>query len=87
MKKILASVLLASLLGGPALAPAQDAPKAAPDKADQAINRAIDYLISVQDKDGAIHDANHNLTAMTSLAIMAMAVATSRRTRASRAPR
>ena len=73
MTKILATVLIASVLGGPAIAPAQDAPKAAADKVDQAIGRAIDFLISVQDKDGAVHDVNHNLTAMTSLAIMAMA--------------
>ena len=33
-------------------APAQDKPAA--DKVDQAIGRAIDFLVSLQDKDGAI---------------------------------
>jgi hypothetical protein len=51
----------------------QDSSKAPSDKVDVAINRAIDYLISVQDKDGAITEGNHNHTAMTALAIMAMA--------------
>jgi hypothetical protein len=71
MKKLLGAVVLAALLAGPTLA--QDGPKPPPDKADQAIARAIDFLVSMQDKDGAISDVNHNQTAMTSLAIMAMA--------------
>jgi len=71
MKKLLGAALIAALLGGSTFA--QDGPKAPPDKADQAIARAIDFLVSLQDKDGAISDVNHNQTAMTSLAIMAMA--------------
>ena len=42
MKKILASVLAGLLVCGSTLG--QDASKAAPDKVDQAISRAIDYL-------------------------------------------
>lgn len=68
-----ATVLFAALLAAPTLADEQDSARPPTDKVDVAINRAIDYLISVQDKDGAIHDINHNQTAMTSLAIMAMA--------------
>jgi hypothetical protein len=75
MKKMLAAVLLAAALGGPSLADdaPQDPPKAPTDKTDVAIGKAIDFLVSAQDKDGAICEANHNQTAMTSLAIMAMA--------------
>src|SRR5688500_5554547 len=79
MRTIVAAVLGAALLGIPAAAPStalgtcQDAPKPPTDKVDLAINRAIDYLVSIQDKDGAITEGNHNHTAMTSLAIMAMA--------------
>jgi prenyltransferase beta subunit len=69
MKKILGAVLIATVLGGTSLA--QDKPPT--DKVDLAISRAIDYLVSIQDKDGAINEARHNQTAMTSLAIMAMA--------------
>jgi hypothetical protein len=80
MKTIFGAALLASVLALPLAAspddlpaPAQDKP--AGDKVDQAIGRAIDFIVSQQDKDGAIHEpgANHNLTAMTSMAIMAMA--------------
>ncbi len=80
MKRLLATALAAAVLalGAPAWtddgpAPAQD--KGAGDRVDQAIKRAIDFLVSQQDKDGAIHEPhlNHNLTAMTSMAIMAMA--------------
>jgi hypothetical protein len=51
-------------------ATAQDKPA---DRVDPAIARAIEYLVSVQDKDGIIADRGHNQTSMTSLAIMAMA--------------
>jgi hypothetical protein len=51
---------------------AQDAPKA-PDKVDAAVARAVKWLVSVQDKAGVISDNHPNQTAMTSLAIMAMA--------------
>jgi hypothetical protein len=71
MKKLLGAVLVAAALGGSTFG--QDAAKPSPDKADQAISRAIEFLVSMQDKDGAISDVNHNQTAMTSLAIMAMA--------------
>lgn len=55
------------------LALAQEAAKPPPDKVDQALGRAVAYLLSAQDKEGAIQDKSHNQTAMTSLAIMAMA--------------
>lgn len=84
MKTIFGSALVAILLALPRTgwtddapaapaAPAQDKPAA--DKVDLAIGRAIDFLVSLQDKDGAIHELNqnHNLTTMTSMAIMAMA--------------
>lgn len=47
------------------------------DKTDDAISRGVAYLVSRQDKDGAIHEPNQpqNLTAMTSLAILAMVAA------------
>jgi len=80
MKTILGAVLFAALLALPRTAASDDAPpagqeKPAGDKVDAAIGRAIDFLVSLQDKDGAIHElnVNHNLTAMTSMAIMAMA--------------
>ena len=66
------AALVALLLGVPAAA--QEPPKpAGPDKVDQAVARAAKWLVSVQDKDGAITDNHPNQTAMTSLAIMAMA--------------
>jgi hypothetical protein len=53
------------------------APAAAqePDPTDAAVNRAVAYLISQQQKSGAIHEGGRtdNATAMTALAIMAMA--------------
>ena len=52
----------------------QDPPKpAGPDKVDAATARAIKWLVSVQAKEGFITDNHPNQTAMTSLAIMAMA--------------
>src|SRR5438045_668012 len=71
MKKLLGAVLIAAVLGGSSLA--QESAKPPSDKVDLAIGRAVDFLVSIQDKDGAISDVNHNQTAMTSLAIMAMA--------------
>src|SRR6267154_2260133 len=75
MKTMLGAVLLAAFLGGSTLAEEapQDPPKPPTDKTDIAIGKAIDFLVSCQDKDGAITEGNHNHTAMTSLAIMAMA--------------
>src|SRR5204863_5739445 len=74
MNRIFGAVLMAVTLGGSSLADElQDSTKPPGDKVDLAISRAIDYLVSVQDKDGAITEGNHNHTAMTSLAIMAMA--------------
>lgn len=55
---------------------AQDKPRKAHDKTDQAVSRAIAFLIAQQDKDGAIQDralGATSATAMTSLAVMAMA--------------
>jgi hypothetical protein len=43
-----------------------------PDKVDQAVSRAIDFLIKEQKPDGSIFDRQNNST-MTALAIMAMA--------------
>src|SRR5579862_2335221 len=80
MKTLLGSLAVAAVLALPragwtdeAPAAAQDKPAA--DKVDLAIGRAIDFLVSQQDKDGAIHEPAipHNLTAMTAMAIMAMA--------------
>ena len=42
-------------------------------KVDQAVDRAIKFLVSKQGKDGSITEHHKNPTAMTSLAIMAMA--------------
>src|SRR5579863_10271120 len=74
MKILLAALVLAASWGIPSRADeTQDPPRPSADRSDQAIARAIDYLVSVQDKDGAITEGNHNHTAMTALAIMAMA--------------
>ncbi len=71
MRAIAIGVLACAGLGR-----AQEPPKAAgPDRVDQAVGRAIQWLVSVQDKDGAISDQHPNQTAMTSLSIMAMAAA------------
>lgn len=43
------------------------------DKTDEAIERGVKFLAGVSDKDGAIAQAPHNRTAMTALAILAMA--------------
>ncbi len=54
---------------------AQDVPLASPftpDEVDRAVDRALSYLISQQNADGAIKDRQHDTT-MTSLAIMAFA--------------
>src|SRR6185295_20379765 len=69
MKTIWGVMLTVVLVGLPAAA--QEKP--AGDKVDQAIGRAVDFLVSSQDKDGAIAERGRNTTAMTSLAIMAMA--------------
>src|SRR5579859_5165990 len=80
MKTILGTALVVAVLALPRAAWTDDTPataqdKPASDKVDQAIGRAIDFLVAQQDKDGAIHElnVNHNLTAMTAMAIMAMA--------------
>ncbi len=80
MKTLAGSLLVLAVLALPRSGwtdetPASVQEKAGGDKVDQAIGRAIDFLVSQQDKDGAIHEPNvgHNLTAMTSMAIMAMA--------------
>ncbi len=76
MKKL---ILTAVLMLAP-LAPigAQDkapAPGRAPtrDRVDDAIDKAVKYLVSVQGKDGEISERQHTQTAMTSLAILSMA--------------
>ncbi len=44
------------------------------DKVDDAVQRAIAYLVSRQQSNGSVHDgARHNITAMTALSIMSMA--------------
>ena len=53
-----------------ALLLAQDKPA---DRGDVAIRKGIAFLVSTQDKDGAIADLPRNQTAMTSLAILALA--------------
>ena len=70
--KILMALLAVLTLAAPAL-PAPEAPR--DDKTDLAIKRAIGYLVSQQDKDGAIQTRYQwaNRTAMTSLALMAFA--------------
>jgi len=71
---------LALLLGATLLMPQAAAPAPVPvpvrdDKSDAAIKRAIDFLISQQDRDGGIQTRFNwaNRTAMTALSIMAMA--------------
>ncbi len=60
-------LILALLLQEPAKAAAQD-------KVDQAVGRALKFFVASQDpKDGFICETPHNRTAMTSLAILAMA--------------
>jgi hypothetical protein len=70
--KILLPLLALLSLAAPAL-PAPEPRR--DDKIDQAIKRAIGYLVTQQDKDGAIqaHYQWANRTAMTSLALMAFA--------------
>jgi hypothetical protein len=71
-----AVILVLLALGGRAALSAQEAskvPKGPADKVDQAIARGTAYLLSVQDKDGAIVDRPQNHTSMTSLAVMALA--------------
>ena len=66
MRRVLfASLLLASL------APAAEPPGVDP-AVDRAAERAVAYLVSAQRPDGMIRDAGHD-TAMTALAVMAMA--------------
>jgi hypothetical protein len=69
MKTISGAILMAALVGLPV--EAQDKPPG--DRVDLAIGHAIDFLVSQQDKDGAIAEKGRNTTAMTALAIMAMA--------------
>ena len=69
---------MALLLGATLLMPQAAAPAPVPvrdDKSDAAIKRAIDFLISQQDRDGGIQTRFNwaNRTAMTALSIMAMA--------------
>ncbi len=45
------------------------------DRTDQAVARAIGFLLGAQDREGQVCDARHNQTAMTSLAILALASA------------
>jgi hypothetical protein len=66
-----------ALFALPLVLPAQESERAVKgpgaDKTDQAISRAISFLASIQGKDGEIADRGNNQTAMTSLAIMALA--------------
>jgi hypothetical protein len=73
--KLLLALLACLTLAAPA-APALNAPAPLPDdKTDLAIRRAIGYLVTQQDKEGAIQTQHlwANRTAMTSLALMAFA--------------
>ncbi len=73
--KLLGLTLSALVALGSTAAPLPEAPAPRDDKSDLAIKRAISYLITQQDKDGAIQTQYQwaNRTAMTSLALMAMA--------------
>jgi hypothetical protein len=73
IRKLALALVLVPLSAVPIL-PAQDSEKkpASSDKVDQAIGRAIKYLVSVQGKEGEISDRGANQTAMTSIAILAM---------------
>jgi hypothetical protein len=64
--------MTALLAGSFGSALAQDKP-AAQDKVDAAIQRGVKFLASIQGKEGEIADRGHNRTAMSSLALMAMA--------------
>lgn len=68
------AAIIASLLVTP-FARGQEASESpfARNDVDRAIERAIGYLVSQQRDDGSIHDRNRNETAMTALAIMALA--------------
>jgi hypothetical protein len=70
--------ILAAVLAPAGTASAQQQPPpparaAVRDKVDDAIDRAVKFLVSVQGKDGEIAERSHNQTAMTSLAVLAMA--------------
>lgn len=65
---------VALLLG--AVSGAAQEPGAVPGKAegvDAAIARAVGFLVGLQDREGAIADRGHNQTAMTALAVLALA--------------
>ena len=66
-------VLILSAAAFPVRGQEAEKPKAAADKVDDALRRALKYLVAVQGKEGEISDRGANQTAMTSLAILAMA--------------
>jgi hypothetical protein len=68
-----AFVLMIATGISPLQAQEAEKPKPAADKVDDAIRRAVKYLVAVQGKEGEISDRGANQTAMTSLAILAMA--------------
>lgn len=73
MRTAAATILVAI---GAAAGRAQEPPRAAvPDKVDAAMAKAVKWMVSVQDKEGAISDHHPNQTAMTSLAILSTAAA------------
>jgi hypothetical protein len=69
-----AAIVLVVVAGiRPLWAQEPEKPRPASDKVDDAIRRALKYLVGVQGKEGEISDRGSNQTAMTSLAILAMA--------------
>lgn len=88
MRNIVSQLVYLMIAVGSVLTPtahtfAQDAPKVpvnladelAPDEVDEAIDKAMEYLVKRQSNDGQIADNRRNATAMSSLAIMAFAAA------------
>lgn len=72
MARLLLGCLMAVLTAGSGLAAE---PRGGGEPAEQAVDKGIAWLRSIQRKDGAIVTDNHNETAMTSLALLAFASA------------